>query len=67
MLAFREALRRRGQPAELEYICVDPWTTGDFDIPIEQGRRVLNCFIWMRMFPLEKFDAHPVEGLDGAD
>jgi primary-amine oxidase len=60
---FQEALRRRGLLAELEYICVDPWTTGDFNIPIEQGRRVLNCFIWMRMFPLDNFYAHPVEGL----
>ncbi len=60
---FQEALRRRGLLAELEYICVDPWTTGDFNIPIEQGRRVLNCFIWMRMFPLDNYYAHPVEGL----
>src|SRR6202046_675333 len=60
---FREALRRRGLLAEVEYMCVDPWTTGDFNIPIEQGRRVLNCFIWMRTFPLDNFYAHPVEGL----
>ena len=60
---FQEALRRRGLLAELEYMCVDPWTTGDFDIPIEQGRRVLNCFICMRTFPLDNFYAHPVEGL----
>ena len=44
-------------------MCVDPWTTGDFNIPIEQGRRVLNCFVLMRMFPLDNFYAHPVEGL----
>jgi primary-amine oxidase len=41
----------------------DPWTVGDFNIPIEQGRRVVYCFIWMRMFPLDNFYAHPVEGL----
>ncbi len=60
---FQEALRRRGLIDELQYICVDPWTTGDFNVPIEQGRRVLNCFIWMRMFPLDNYYAHPVEGL----
>ena len=60
---FQEALRRRGLLAELEYICVDPWTVGDFNIPIEQGRRVLNCFVFMRTFPLDNFYAHPIEGL----
>ncbi len=44
-------------------MCVDPWTVGDFNILMEQGRRVLICFIWMRMFPLDNFYAHPVEGL----
>jgi primary-amine oxidase len=60
---FQEALRRRGLIDELQYICVDPWTVGDFNVPLEQGRRVLNCFIWMRMFPLDNYYAHPVEGL----
>ncbi len=60
---FQEALRRRGLLAELEYVCVDPWSVGDFNVPIEQGRRVLNCFVFMRMFPLDNFYAHPIEGL----
>lgn len=60
---FQEALRRRGLLAELEFMAVDPWTVGDFSHPIEQNRRVLNCFIWMRMFPLDNYYAHPVEGL----
>jgi primary-amine oxidase len=60
---FQEGLRRRGLLAELEYVCVDPWSVGDFNIPIEQGRRVLNCFVFMRMFPLDNFYAHPIEGL----
>ncbi len=60
---FQEALRRRGLLDELEFICVDPWTVGDFGHAIEQGRRVLNCFIWMRTFPLDNYYAHPVEGL----
>ncbi len=44
-------------------MCVDPWTVGDFGHAAEQGRRVLNCFIWMRTFPLDNYYAHPVEGL----
>ena len=60
---FQEALLRRGLLDELEYMCVDPWTVGNFGHEIENGRRVLNCFIWMRTFPLDDYYAHPVEGL----
>ena len=60
---FQEALRRRGLLDELEYMCIDPWTVGDFGFEIEKGRRLLNCFVWMRTFPLDNFYAHPVEGL----
>ena len=60
---FQEALLRRGLLDELEYMCVDPWTVGNFGHEIENGRRVLNCFIWMRTFPLDNYYAHPVEGL----
>ncbi len=60
---FQEALRRRCLLDELDYMCVDPWTVGDFGYDLEKGRRVLNCFIWMRTFPLDNYYAHPVEGL----
>jgi primary-amine oxidase len=60
---FREALRRRGLLDDLEFMCVDPWTVGDFGYAEEAGRRILNCFIWMRTFPLDNYYAHPVEGL----
>jgi primary-amine oxidase len=60
---FREALRRRGLLSEVDNMCIDPWTVGDFGYEIEQGRRVLNCFVWMRTFPLDNYYAHPVEGL----
>ncbi|MGC2404556.1 MAG: hypothetical protein WA510_32495, partial [Acidobacteriaceae bacterium] len=60
---FQEGLRRRGLLPDLEKICIDPWTVGDFDVPAEQGRRVVICFVWMRLFPLDNFYAHPVEGL----
>jgi primary-amine oxidase len=60
---FQEALRSRGLLAELEHMCIDPWTVGNFGYDIEAGRRVLNCFVWMRTFPLDNYYAHPVEGL----
>ena len=59
---FQEALRRRGLLDELEYMCIDPWTVGDFGHDVEKGRRILNCFVWMRTFPLDNYYAHPVEG-----
>ncbi len=60
---FQEALRRRGLIDYLDFMCIDPWTVGDFGHEIEKGRRVLNCFVWMRTFPLDNYYAHPVEGL----
>jgi primary-amine oxidase len=60
---FREALRRRDLLAEVDNMCIDPWTVGQFGYEEEQGRRVLNCFVWMRTFPLDNYYAHPVEGL----
>ncbi len=60
---FQEALRLRGLIDYLDFMCVDPWTVGDFGHEIEKGRRVLNCFVWMRTFPLDNYYAHPVEGL----
>ncbi len=39
---FQEALRRRGLLAELDNMCIDPWTVGDFNVPIEHGRRVVH-------------------------
>lgn len=60
---FQEALRRRGLLDELEFMCIDPWTVGNFGFEEEKGRRLLNCFVWMRTFPLDNYYAHPVEGL----
>jgi primary-amine oxidase len=61
---FQAALARRGILDLLEHMAVDPWTVGDFAVPIEKGRRVMNCFIWTRLFPLDNYYAHPVEGLN---
>lgn len=60
---FQEALRRRGLLDELESMCIDPWTIGNFGFAPEEERRLLNCFVWLRSFPLDNYYAHPVEGL----
>lgn len=60
---FQAALERRGLLGELDFMCVDPWTVGNFGHELHQGRRVLSCFIWMRTFPNDNYYAHPVEGI----
>jgi primary-amine oxidase len=60
---FQEGLRRRGLLADVDKMCIDTWPVGDFGDPLAKGRRVLYCFVWMRLFPFENFYAHPVEGL----
>jgi primary-amine oxidase len=60
---FRAALQRRGLLDSVEFMCIDPWTVGNFGFGVEEGRRVLNCFVWMRLFTNDNYYAHPVEGL----
>src|SRR4029079_10226740 len=55
---FQEALRCRGLLADVDNMCIDPWTVGEFGFDEEQGRRVLNCFVWMRNSPLDNYYAH---------
>jgi Cu2+-containing amine oxidase len=62
-LRFQEALRGRGLLADVDNMRIDPWTVGDFGFEEEQGRRVLNSFVWMRTFPLDNYYAYPVEWL----
>ena len=60
---FREALRRRGIE-DLDLVCVDPWSAGNFDVPGEEGRRLAHTFVWVRLFELDNYYAHPVEGVN---
>ena len=60
---FREALRRRGIE-NLDLVCVDPWSAGNFGVPGEEGRRLAHTFVWVRLFELDNYYAHPVEGLN---
>lgn len=60
---FKAAIERRGI-TRYDLVCVDPWTAGPFEGPGEAGRRVAHTFVWMRMFELDNYYAHPVEGLN---
>lgn len=60
---FKAAIERRGI-ARYDLVCVDPWTAGNFGVPGEEGRRIAHTFVWMRMFDLDNYYAHPVEGIN---
>ncbi|HWL70833.1 MAG TPA: primary-amine oxidase [Geminicoccus sp.] len=61
---FIAALERRGLADKLDLVCVDPWSAGNFGVPGEENRRLAHTFVWMRMFPLDNYYAHPVEGIN---
>lgn len=60
---FKAAIDRRGIE-RYDLVCVDPWTAGRFEVPEEANRRIAHTFVWMRMFELDNYYAHPVEGIN---
>ncbi|MDQ0467489.1 primary-amine oxidase [Labrys wisconsinensis] len=60
---FQAALARRGID-RLDLVCVDPWSAGNFGVPGEENRRLAHTFVWMRLFELDNYYAHPVEGIN---
>ena len=60
---FQAALARRGID-DLSLVCVDPWSAGNFNVPGEEDKRLSHAFVWVRMFELDNYYAHPVEGLN---
>lgn len=63
------ALGRRGI-TDLTTVQIDPWPTGSFGVPAEEGRRVVRCIAYHRERPDANGYARPIEGLlarvDGA-
>src|SRR5215510_6968615 len=53
--------------AEIERACaivkVDPWATGNFRVPWEEGRRVVRAMSLWRDTPEDNGYAHPIEGV----
>jgi primary-amine oxidase len=59
---FRAALAARGI-TDLDKVQIDPWPTGRFGIPAEEGRRVVRCICFYRESPGDNGYARPIEGL----
>ncbi len=66
---WQEAMRRRGI-TDFEKVQIDPWPTGNFGNPMEEGRRISRCISFYREQPTDNGYARPVEGVlatvDGA-
>ena len=60
---FIEACAKRGI-TDLDMVCVDPWSAGDFGHKDEDGRHVSHAFCWVRSGTNDNFYAHPIEGLN---
>ena len=62
-------MRRRGI-TDFDKVQIDPWPTGNFDRPIEEGRRICRCVCFYREKPSDNGYARPIEGVlatvDGA-
>jgi primary-amine oxidase len=59
---WREAMRLRGI-TDFEKVQIDPWPTGCFGRPIEDGRRIVRCLSYYREEPSDNGYARPVEGV----
>jgi primary-amine oxidase len=60
---FIAACERRGI-TDMDTVCIDPWSAGNFDVPGEEGRHLCHVFCWVRLRENENFYAHPIEGLN---
>jgi primary-amine oxidase len=59
---WRAAMARRGL-TDLELACPCPLSAGSFDLPGEQGRRLLRVLTFVKHRPEDHPWAHPVDGL----
>ena len=66
---WQAAMERRGI-TDFEKVQIDPWPTGNFGNPIEDGRRITRCLSYYREDPSDNGYARPIEGViatvDGA-
>lgn len=60
---FIEACRKRGIE-DMEKVCVDPWSAGNFGMEGEEGGYLVHAFAWLRLRENENFYAHPIEGVN---
>lgn len=60
---FIEACKKRGI-TDIDLVCVDPWSAGNFGQEDEAGRHIAHTFCWLRTREKDNFYAHPIEGLN---
>ena len=60
---FVEACAKRGI-TDMDLVCIDPWSAGNFGIEGEEGRHISHAFCWLRTSPTDNLYAHPIEGLN---
>ncbi|MEM0943303.1 MAG: tyramine oxidase, partial [Pseudomonadota bacterium] len=59
---FQAACERRG--LALSLVTVDPWSSGNFGVEAEKGRRISHVFCWVRNSEMDNQYAHPIDGLN---
>ncbi len=59
---WQKAMVRRGI-TDFDKVQIDPWPTGDFGNPLEEGRRIARCLSYYRERPSDNGYARPVEGV----
>jgi len=59
---WQAAMRRRGI-TDFDRVQIDPWPTGHFGNPLEEGRRIARCLSYYREDPTDNGYARPVEGV----
>ncbi|MDQ3147992.1 MAG: tyramine oxidase, partial [Actinomycetota bacterium] len=59
---WRAAMHRRGI-TDLDKVQIDPWPTGNFGVPAEEGRRIARCLFFYREDPTDNGYARPIEGV----
>ncbi len=66
---WQAAMLRRGI-TDFDKVQIDPWPTGNFGNPLEEGRRIARCICFYREEPSDNGYARPIEGVlatvDGA-
>ncbi len=60
---FIVACARRGI-TDMNQVCVDPWSAGNFGVKGEEGGHLAHIFCWLRLRENENFYAHPIGGLN---
>lgn len=59
---FIEAMAKRGI-TDLELVCIDPWSAGNYGDPLENENRIIRALVWVRSEPGDNQYAHPVDGV----